>query len=192
MIDGIRELRTSPKSRMGGVIAAFLYTAVYLISIGHFRLVLSQGVFGVSLAPNWEALLVKTNAPFLWEPVARISTPIAELLLAPLNVALGIILGLFVAVNVSAAIYLRSLPKQCRLESGSKGLMAILPTFLTGFACCAPTFLIPLVSVVGSLAVYINWLRILLIPLSVVLLAWGGYVGLRQVERSIRLQRSSE
>lgn len=172
--------------------ASLLYTAVYLISIGHLRLVLAQGTFGFSLASNWQSLLVKSNAPFLWEPIARVSTPLFAVLIAPLNIALGFTLGVFVALNISATIYLRSLPKQCRLEGGSKGFMAILPTFLTGFACCAPAFLVPFVSVIGSLAVYINWFRILLIPLSVLLLSWGGYVGLKQVKRSKTLLKRRE
>ncbi len=176
----IKKLWDDDNARRWGAVAGVVYFVVYQISLGHLR-IMGSGGFSLTLAKNWQQLFFKTSAPFLWEPLLRWTTPLFEWVIAPVNIFLGLVLGALVIVNVGATIYLYSLPKMCRLDAGTKGLWGILPSFLTGFACCAPTFLIPLVSVFGSLTIYITWLRILLIPAGLLLLVWGAYYSRRQI-----------
>lgn len=85
-------------------------------------------------------------------------------------------------LNIAAMVFLYSLPKSCRLDGGSKkGLLAILPSFLTGFACCVPSFIIPLASLLGSLSIYIIKLRVVFIPLSIFFLGLGLFFGIKRI-----------
>jgi len=176
----LKLLMKDRKSVLWGGVGALVYLGLYLFSIGAFRRGYS-GVWSFDTAPNWVNMIFRTSAPYVWEPLIRIQTPMFSLVFAPLNLLLGFVLASLVFINIAATINLYRQPKSCRLDAGTKGLWAILPSFLTGFACCVPTFLIPLASVSASLTVHIIWLRQFIIPLSILLLLWGSWYSLRRV-----------
>jgi len=76
------------------------------------------------------------------------------------------------------------LPKQCRIDFEVKGIWAVLPSFLTGFACCVPTFLIPFASLLSGIAVYFIKIRPFLIPLAVGLLLWSIHYTIKKIPES--------
>ena len=182
IIGKFKTLLTDKVSIRYGILGSFIYFLIYMWSIGAIRSG-SLGVWRVDTAPNIMDMLFRTSAPFLWEASVRLVTPIFTFVFAPMNLLLGLILADLVFLNLAATINLYRQPKSCRLDAGTKGIWAILPSFLSGFACCVPTFLIPLASVSASLTVYVIWLRQFLIPLSVLLLMWGAWYAMKRVQR---------
>lgn len=164
-----------------GALGSLLYFLIYLWSIGAIRSG-SEGLWRLDTAPNMLDMLFRTSAPFLWEASVRWVTPWFTLVFAPMNLFLGLILSDLVFLNLAATINLYRQPKSCRLDAGTTGIWAIVPSFLSGFACCVPTFMIPLASVSASLTVYVIWLRQFLIPLSVLLLMWGAWYAMKRVQ----------
>lgn len=167
------------------IFAFNVYFFLYYWSIGYLST--TTNTSGLSWLERWPDLLMKLKAPFLFEPIGRLRLFGIELLVAPLNILIGAALGLLVYLNVLAVLYMKDLPKQCRIDSKWNGLVGILPSFLTGFACCAPSFIIPLTAVFGSsvsmLSSYLGWL----LPLSFVLLLYGTFSSYRKI-RSIQNQ----
>lgn len=150
-----------------------IYFLLYYWSINY----LNFGVYDtlIKWAPNWSDLIFKQMSTFTFEPIGIIQGLGIQIYIAPVNILIGALLGFLVFMNIAASIYIKSLPKQCKVDSKYNGLIGILPSFLTGFACCAPTFLISISSVVGSsvsfLTVAFKWL----LPISVLLLLYGLY-----------------
>lgn len=154
-----------------GVIAFNLYFFVYYWSIDY----LNFGVSGalVKWSSEWRQLIFKPISTFLFEPVGLIQGFGIQIFVSPINILIGILLGCLVFLNITASLYIYALPKQCRLDQKFNGLIGILPSFLTGFACCAPSFLIPLSSILGSSIAFITPIFAWLLPISIVLLLWG-------------------
>lgn len=177
----LRVLMQDRRSVQVGMVSAFLYLVLYMWSIGSIR-VSRTGPWRLDTAPNLSSMIFRTSAPYLWEASVRVQTPFVSVVFAPMNLLLGLVLSLLVFLNVAATVNLYRQPKSCRIDKGVRGIWAILPSFLTGFACCVPTFLIPLASLSASLVVYVIWLRPFLIPLSVILLLWGSWYSMRFVQ----------
>ncbi len=59
--------------------------------------------------------------------------------LAVPNLLLAAGLGILLALNVTAPIYVYTQVRSCCLAKSVSGIFASAPAFLTGFACCAPT-----------------------------------------------------
>jgi hypothetical protein len=131
--------------RRWGVAAALVYLVVYLFAIQN--VIVSPGtdvsrfvdVPSIQVVPDWTSKVFKQVAAFYYEPVVAIY-PInhATILVSPLNIAMGTLLGALVGVNVAVALYIGSRAKACRRRAFT-GLLGALPGFLTGFACCVPT-----------------------------------------------------
>lgn len=131
--------------RRWGAAVALLYLVVYLFAIQN--IIVSPGsdlqrfvdVPSIQVAPDWTSKVFKQIASFYYEPVAAIY-PInyVTLLVSPLNIAMGTLLGALVGTNVAVAVYVVSRAKACRRRAFT-GLLGALPGFLTGFACCVPT-----------------------------------------------------
>ena len=81
-------------------------------------------------------------------------------------------------------IYMYTLPRQCRLDTKFSGIIGILPSFLTGFACCVSSFIIPLASVIGSSASFLTKFFRWILPVSFALLVYGAINGLRKVSKT--------
>ncbi len=178
----LKLLLRDKKSVGWGALGACVYLGIYMWSIGAFREG-RQGTYALDIARNWQSMIFRTSAPYVWEPMIRLQLPMFSLVFSPVNLLLGILLGTLVFINLAATINLYRQPKSCRIDAGNKGLLAILPSFLTGFACCVPTFLIPLASISASITVYVIWFRQFLIPLSVLLLLWGSLYSLKRVQK---------
>lgn len=122
------------------------YLLVYLWAIQN--LVVSLGtdltrfvdVPSVQVVPDWTSKVFEPIAAFYYEPVAAIY-PVnhVTLLLSPVNFGMGLLLGVLVGLNVAVALQVARTALACRRRSFG-GLLGALPGFLTGFACCVPTF----------------------------------------------------
>lgn len=89
---------------------------------------------------------------------------------------------LMVFLNLFLGVMLYKLPKMCKIDYKPVGILAILPSFLTGFACCVPTFLISFASIFGSFGAYLIRFRWLFIPLSLLFLIVGYVYSIRKVK----------
>ncbi len=137
-------LGTRRRRLVAGAIA-FAYLAVYLWAIRHL-VIIDRGLSGfvdvpsVQVVSDWRSRIFDEIAPFTWEPVVAIY-PLGrvQILLAPLNVALGLLLGALVGVNTMLAVAAQRAGRACH-RNVVAGVLGSLPGLLTGFACCVPTF----------------------------------------------------
>lgn len=161
------------KSFTIGTMVYLIYFLLYYWSIDY----LNFGVEGslMKWAPNWTDLIFKQISTFTFEPVGLIQAFSIQVYIVPVNIMIGGLLGFLVFMNVTASLYIRELPKQCKIDHKYNGLIGILPSFLTGFACCAPTFLISLSSILGSSVAFLSRLFVWLLPISILLLCLGLY-----------------
>lgn len=172
----------SRKPRRRGVAAGVLFVLLYLISVGHLFTgppALSFAVVDRPLARMW-----MTRAPFLWEPVAGLFVWRIRLFLSPLNLLLSAVLGLLVTLNIAVAVYSLECRRHCSLRAGGASAAGLLPAMLTGFACCAPTFLIALFPVLASFSVFILALQPFLVPASLTMMVLGLIWSLRGMPSS--------
>jgi hypothetical protein len=129
----------------------------------------------IQVAPDWSAKVFKQIAAFYYEPV-MVVYPVnhVAILVSPVNIAMGILLGLLVGANVAMALQVVRSARACRTRAFT-GLLGALPGFLTGFACCVPTVAL----VVGAqFTVVLVAFRSYFFPFALVslalALAWNG------------------
>lgn len=123
------------------VTVTLVYLSLYLVAIQ--QLVVSPGrrALGpsVQLVDGWATRMFDQIAPFSFEPIAAVRpAPWLTLLVAPVNIVIGLALAALVAANVAVAVLYVRRVRVCRTSSFT-GILGALPAFLTGFACCAPT-----------------------------------------------------
>jgi hypothetical protein len=122
------------------------------------------------------------RAPFLFEPVISISfPPNISILISPINVGLMIILMILIYFNFSILFISIFKPKHCQIKRKSGRIITILPAFLTGFACCVPTFIIAWVGVLGTFSSTVILFTRWAIPISIILLIYGISEGLKKI-----------
>ncbi len=147
------------RSLAASTLLSLLFFLFYQVSLNH----LSFGIYKTRwyILPNASALWNRSIAPFLWEPIAVIQFPGLQWFLSPLNLLLGLL---------------------CRLDQKPRNpLLRILPAFLTGLACCAPAFLIPLASLAGSFTLFFIKARIFFVPLTLLFLGYGIIRGFKHM-----------
>ncbi len=169
----------------GMIVSAFFFF-MYLYSIGDFGFGFIPLSFEFMLVEGWPEKVFKMRAPFLWEAIGifYIYGGVAISLSIP-NIMLALLLSSLVFLNIAIVVYTYKLPKICRLEGSSKPLLGIIPSFLTGFACCVPTFIIAAAPILGSLTVFFVKLRPYLIPISILIMAWGAVSSIKRIPENI-------
>ncbi len=172
----LKETLASPKLRRLAWLSGIAYVLLYLFSIGH--LVISPGVTpfpdrGVLFFTGLENLW-RERAPYNFEPIG-VFQPFEgfAIFLAVPNLLLGIALGFLLGLNVSTLLYGYAQAKACGLRSVS-GVFASIPAFLTGFACCTPTFVFLLgTAFAASFIALLAWFMPAAIAALVLALAWN-------------------
>ncbi|BES64039.1 hypothetical protein SANA_04780 [Gottschalkiaceae bacterium SANA] len=168
------------KSLRISILLSLFFFLFYQISLNHLRFGLYDAKW--SILPNAAKLWNRPVAPFLWEPIAVVQFPAIQWFLSPLNVLMGLTIAFLFLINLQLYFVLKRNPKLCRFDEKAKNpLLRILPAFLTGLACCAPAFLIPLASIAGSSIVFFVKARIFFIPLTFLFLGYGIIRGLQKM-----------
>lgn len=117
---------------------------------------------------DWSDKLFAERAPFLYEPVAAVYLLPQLAVFVSVGIVIGWALGLPLALNVALAVDAAARVESCRRRAYTPAL-GVLPTFLMGFACCAPTVILVLgTNVAASLMSVFIPLRTFLLPLAVV------------------------
>jgi hypothetical protein len=166
----IRNILKNKSALIPGIVIGTVYFILYLISINH--LFLAVGEFEIAVIDNPGSKFFTMRAPFLWEPIASISFFGLKLFIAPLNILIGVLLSLMVMLNIAVAVFSYRCKRSCRTNLGYS-FAGFLPAMLTGFACCAPTFVIALAPVLSSFTVFFVSLQPFLIPFSVAVMTLG-------------------
>lgn len=134
----VHAVRTHPRTV---ATVALLYLVVYLLAIQNITVARGRPAAGpvFQLVPEWPTRIFDQIAPLYFEAVAAVRpTGWLTLLISPLNMTMGLTLGVLVAANVALGIVVFKQARTCRTRSFS-GLLGALPAFLTGFSCCVPT-----------------------------------------------------
>ena len=146
------------------ILTALVYFPLYLAGLRHLGF--GQSGYEVSVVSDPLTRAFRQVGPFQWEPIALVVVGPVELLVAPLNMLLGVVLASLVGLNLAVSVVAWRGPSACRLGPGA-GTVAGLPGLLSGFACCGPTILlvVGVQASAGLLSVF-QWL----LPLTVVAL----------------------
>lgn len=164
-----------PRSQIVAWSIAAAYVVLFLIAVADLTI---DGVYRpVSgfAASDWQALMFRRRAPFQFEAVAALEAPWLVLLISPLNIAIGLILGLLTGLQIALVQIARTCSLACGL-SPATGILAGLPGLLAGSACCAPLLFVLLgIQVTASLVTLMG----LLVPAAFVLLGAGLVMTLR-------------
>jgi hypothetical protein len=134
--------------------------------------------------------MFRSTGALSFEPVVGVVVGPVELLVAPVNVAIGGALALLVGVNLAVSFLAWRHPAACGIGGGgtSAGLLAGLPALLSGTACCGPVVLIALgIQASGVLVASFGFL----VPAAVLLLLGSlVYVG-RKVDPTVAEPRTA-
>ena len=172
MAGTIKDILTDRVSILIGAGSGLIFLILYHISIDYLNLTQSSS-FSFNLLNNPVALAFRQRAPYLWEAVAILNISRIQIFISPLNIILAIILGVLIMFNFASAVYSYRFKRSCNLKI-RQNLPAIIPAFLTGFACCAPAFLIALSPILPAFfSVYLIQLQPFLIPVSFILMIGG-------------------
>ncbi|MQA04444.1 MAG: hypothetical protein GEV07_17545 [Streptosporangiales bacterium] len=159
------------RHRRLGLLTGVVVLLLYLLAIGDVTVAPhATGRPAVTVPADWLAKLTATRAPYLFEPVAAVRVPWLVVFVSPANLLLGGLLATLLAVNVAVASHLVHTRPSCRATAFGR-LVAVLPAFGVGLACCAPTLLLVVgTGFAAALAPVVLPLRSWLFPLSVALL----------------------
>jgi hypothetical protein len=169
------------RARRAAVAVTAAYLVVYLLAVGDVTVSpasdLSRFVDLPSLqaAPDWPAKLLQRRAAFAYEPVLAIY-PVSHVtvFVAPLDLAMGLLLGVLAGLNLAVALQGRQARRACWLR-GLPGLVGALPALLAGVTCCVPTLALALGAqfTVVLLAVS-GWLFPLALAVTAISLLWSA------------------
>lgn len=164
--------------RWAGIAGTAVYLLIFLVAIrditispaGMRRFVDNPSV---QVVPDWASRVFDQQAAFYYESIAVIH-PVdrVEILVSPLNIGIGLALGVLVGLNIAVAWYAVASARACRVPGVSRtrafgGLVGALPAFFVGMACCAPALLV----VVGAqFTVLLTAVRSWFVPVAVVAL----------------------
>ena len=115
--------------------------AVYLVLFLFALQDLTLGGSGFGLTTVDPARMFERTGTVTFEPVARVTTPGATLLVAPLNLLIGGILAVLVGLNLLVTYLAFRQPRACSFPR-STGILVSLPALLAGGACCAPAIVL--------------------------------------------------
>jgi hypothetical protein len=167
---------------------SLLYLGLYLYILGHLRFT-GGGGFDSLVVSDPLTRMFESRGPLAFEPVAAVVVGPLELLVAPVNVAIGAALAALVGVNLAVSFLAWRHPAACGIGSGARGsgLVAGLPALLSGTACCGPVVLIALgIQASGVIVASFGFL----VPAAALLLVGSlVYVG-RQVDPTVAEPRT--
>ncbi len=179
MTDMLRRVLTDPAGQALAWAVALVYLVVFQVAVGDLTIDGAARPVSTLVVANWEGLLFRTRAPFQFEALAVLEAPFLVWLVSPMNITIGMMLGLLTGLQIALVRIARRCAVACGL-SPATGVLAGLPGLLAGSACCTPILLILLgVQATASLVTLMG----LLIPAAVVFLLLGLVLTLRVAAR---------
>jgi hypothetical protein len=157
----VRLLRLPFYRRLAVVLAAG-YLILFLVALQDIVFVGDETQLRTTA---WERMFERRGT-FTFEPIAQVTLPFLTVLVAPLNIAIGLVLSLLVGLNLALTTAAFRQPAACRFNRAT-GALASLPALVSGGACCAPTIVLILGLQVSS--AFITVFQVL-IPASAIVL----------------------
>lgn len=169
MTNMLRRVLTDSASQALACAVALVYLLVFQIAVGDLTIDGAVRTASMFVVANWEGLLLRARAPFQFEAAAVLEAPFLVWLVSPMNIAIGMMLGLLTGFQIALVRIARRCAVACGLGPAT-GVLAGLPGLLAGSLCCAPILPILLgVQVTASLVTLMG----LLIPAAAVFLLLG-------------------
>jgi hypothetical protein len=163
----------------------FLYFNLFLYSINNIVFLKHGKFMDVTLLNDWTSKILKSVAPFVWEPVAAIYLfRNFTIYLSLPNLIIAIILSFLVFLNIAVAVYAYRMPKLSVFLKNSNTPLAVTsvnPSFLAGLACCVPTFIAVFWPIWGGFTLVFIRIRSFFIPISIALMVVGLIWSLRKI-----------
>lgn len=179
MADMLRRVLTDPAGQALAWGVALVYLVIFQIAVGDLTIDGAARPASVFVVGDWTSMSLRTRAHFQFEAVAVLQAPLLAWLVSPINITIGLVLGLLTGFQMALVRIARRSAAVCGL-SPAAGVLAGLPGLLAGSACCAPVLLILLgVQVTASLVTLMG----LLIPAAFVFLLLGLVLTLRVAVR---------
>ena len=114
------------------------------------------------------------RSPFLFEAVTTIEAGPVVYLFRPVNVLIGLALGLLVGVTLAVSVVSWRGPDACRIGAGA-GATAGIPGLVSGVACCGPQLLVLVgLQATAGLVAAMQWMVPLAVASLLVTLLWVG------------------
>ncbi len=181
LISFLNFLKQNPSIRIPSLLTGVMYGLFYYASIGY--LFIESQSFGIITIPDFSRFIFKTRAPFLWEPTLRIYTGVGLTLdFSVFNTLIVVFLIGVAYLNIALLITSIKMPKICRVGSKSGLAASMVPAFFSGFACCAPTFVILWVGIFGGVATSVLAVLRWGLPLAILLLCLSAWQGISKLD----------
>jgi hypothetical protein len=169
MAEMLRRVMTDPASQAIAWAVALVYVLLFQVAIADLTIDGAARPASMFVVGNWQDLVFRTRAPFQFEAVAIVEAPFVVWLVSPMNIAIGLALGLLTGVQIALVRIARHCAVSCGLKPAT-GVLAAVPGLLAGSACCAPILFVLLgVQVTASLITLMG----LLVPAAFVFLLLG-------------------
>jgi hypothetical protein len=179
MADMLRRTLTDPASQAIAWAVALAYLLLFQLAVADLTLDGAARPALVLVVEGWHNLLLRARAPFQFEAVAVVEAPFLVWLVSPMNIAIGLALGLLTGFQIALVRIARRCAAACGLKPAA-GALAAVPGLLAGSACCAPILFVLLgVQVTASLITLMG----LLIPAAFLFLLLGLGLTLRFAAR---------
>jgi hypothetical protein len=179
MADMLRRTLTDPASQAIAWAVAVVYVLLFQIAVADLTIDGTVRPASIFVVESWQGLVLRTRAPFQFEAVAVLEAPFLVWLVSPVNIAIGLALGLLTGVQISLVRIARRCAVSCGLRPAA-GVLAAVPGLLAGSACCAPILFVLLgVQVTASLITLMG----LLVPAAFLFLLLGLALTLRFAAR---------
>lgn len=160
-------------------VAALAYLALFQVAGGDLSFGGAARSSSLVVMDDWWNLALRQRGPFQFEAAAILQTPLLVWLLSPLNIAIGLTLGLLAGFQFAVVRIARRCSAACGL-SPATGVLAALPGLLAGGACCAPVLFLLLGIQISASAVAVMGV---MIPVAYALLLGSLVLTLRVAAR---------
>jgi hypothetical protein len=179
MADMLGRVLRDPASQTIAWAVALVYLVLFQIAVADLTIDGVARPASMFVVEAWKSLVLRAQAPFQFEAVAVIEAPFLVWLVSPMNMAIGLALGLLTGFQLALVRIARRCAVACGLRPAA-GALAAVPGLLAGSACCAPIlFLLLGVQVTASLITLMG----LLIPAAFAFLVLGLALTLRFAAR---------
>lgn len=179
MYDMFKRFLTDPRSQAFAWGIALIYLLVYQFAVSDLSIDGTVRPFSMVGLSNWQDVVFRTRVPFQFEAIGVMQGPFFTWLLSPVNLAIGLALGLLTGAQIALVGIARKCAASCGL-SPVAGILSGLPGLLAGSACCAPLLFILLgIQLTASLVTLMG----VMIPIAFVLLLGGLVFTLRVAAR---------
>jgi hypothetical protein len=145
MISILISILSQKKYLLTAIIVFLIFVSIYLSATQFLFLAerseAADKFFAVTISENWQGLIFRQRAPFLFEPIGTLYLGQLNLFISLPNIFLASLLGVLAALNLAISHYNFN-KLGLRGGRGAISLLGTLPTILSGAACCVPTLIL--------------------------------------------------